>query len=111
MAVTPKVIIPAKQAEAAETTQYTCPAATRMLLDKFTGCNTTGAAATLTARIVTVGGAAGVANTITSAKAVQPGETYSFPELVGQVLQPGDFISTLASAVAITIRCSGREVS
>ena len=111
MAVTPKVILPAKLIEVAETTQYTCPAATRMLLDKFTGTNTTGAAATITVKIVTSGGAASAANTITSAKSIQPGEAYTFPELVGQVLQPGDFISTLASAVAITIRCSGREVT
>lgn len=111
MAVTPKVIIPAKQIEVAETTQYTCPAATRMLLDKFTGTNTTGASATITVKIVTSGGAAGAGNTITSAKSVQPGESYTFPELVGQVLQPGDFISTSSSALSITGRASGREVT
>lgn len=111
MAVTPKVILPAKQIEVAETTQYTCPAATRMLLDKFTGTNTTGAAATITVKIVTSGGAPGAGNTITSAKSIQPGESYTFPELVGQVLQPGDYISTSSSALAITGRASGREVS
>lgn len=111
MAVTPKVVIPAKQIEVAETTQYICPPATRMLLDKFTGTNTTGATATISVKIVTVGGAAAAGNTITSAKGIQPGESYTFPELVGQVLQPGDFISTSSSALAITARASGREVS
>jgi hypothetical protein len=37
---------------------------------------------------------------------------YTFPELVGQVLNRGDFISTLAgTASAINMRVSGREVT
>lgn len=111
MTVTPKVIIASQQLAVAETTQYTCPAATRMLLDKFTGTNTTGALQTITVKIVPSGGAVGAGNVITSVKGIQPNETYNFPELVGQVLQPGDFISTLTSALAITGRCSGREVT
>lgn len=109
MSVTPKVAF-SKQLEIAQTTQYTCPAATRFLIDKFTGTNTTGASQTITVNVVTSGGAAGVANMVVQTKAVQAGETYNFPELVGQVLQPGDFISTLTSALSITGRCSGREV-
>jgi hypothetical protein len=45
-------------------------------------------------------------------KTLLPSETYTFPELVGHVLQPGGFISTIAgTASAINIRSSGREVS
>jgi hypothetical protein len=41
-----------------------------------------------------------------------PGETYLCPELVGQALEPGGFISTIASAAtALTLRVSGREIS
>jgi hypothetical protein len=37
---------------------------------------------------------------------------YTFPEIVGQVLLPGSFISTIAgTASAINIRASGREVT
>jgi hypothetical protein len=112
MTVTAKPLFNAKQAENAETTQYTAPAGTRTIIDKFTGTNTTGAAATLTIKLVPSGGAAGAGNTITSAKTLQAGESYTFPEIVGHVLSPGDFISTLAgTATAITIRASGREVS
>lgn len=112
MAVTAKPLFEALQAAAAETTQYTAPAGTRTIIDKFTGTNTTASAATLTVKLIASGGVAGAGNTIVSAKTIQPGETYTFPELVGHVLAAGDFISTLAgTAAAITIRASGREVS
>jgi hypothetical protein len=49
---------------------------------------------------------------IVKTKTLQPSETYTFPELVGHVLSPGGFISTLAgTASAINIRVSGREVT
>lgn len=112
MSVTAKTLFEPLQAQNAETTQYTTPAGTRTIIDKMTGTNTTASAATLTVKLVASGGAAGVSNTIVSAKTLQPGEAYTFPEVVGHVLNPGDFISTLAgTAAAITIRASGREVS
>lgn len=112
MTVTAKALFEPLQAQNVETTQYTTPGGTRTIIDKFTGTNTTGAAATLTVRLVASGGAAGVTNTVVSAKTLQPGEAYTFPEVVGHVLNPGDFISTLAgTAAALTIRSSGREVS
>lgn len=111
MSVTVKTLIDAKQAAAGETTQYTVPASTRTILDKFTGTNTTGAAATLTVKLIPSGGSAGASNTITSAKSIAAGDSYTFPELAGHVLSPGDIISTLSgTANAITIRASGREV-
>lgn len=112
MAVTAKPLFEALQASNAETTQYTAPAGTRTIIDKFTGTNTTAAAATLTVKLIPSGGAASASNTIVFAKTLQPGETYTFPEIVGHVLAAGGFISTLASAAAaITVRSSGREVS
>lgn len=112
MTVQAKSLFTPLQAQNAETTQYTAPAATRTIIDKFTGTNTTAAAATITVKLVANGGAAGAANTIVSVKSIAPGECYTFPELVGHVLNAGDFISTLAgTAAAITIRASGREVS
>lgn len=112
MTVTAKPLFEALQAANVETTQYTTPTGTRTIIDKFTGTNTAAAAATLTIKLVASGGAASASNTIVSAKTLQPGETYTFPEVVGHVLNPGDFISTLAgTAAAITVRSSGREVS
>ena len=112
MAVTAKTLFEPLQAQNVETTQYVAPAGTRTIIDKFTGTNTTISAATLTVKLVAFTTVASATNTIVSAKTLQPGESYTFPEIVGHVLNPGSFISTLAgTASAITIRASGREIS
>lgn len=113
MTVTAKTLIDPLQAAAAQVTLYTSPATGKgTIIDKFTGTNMTGAAATLTVNLVKVGGAAGAANVIASAVSIAAGGSYTFPELVGHVLGPGDFISVLAgTAAAITVRASGRELS
>lgn len=111
MATVNKALIPAKLAENVQTTQYTATGVTA-LIDKFTATNVSAAVATITVNLVTSGGAAGASNTITKTKSLAVNEVYTFPELIGQVLGSGDFISTLASAAsAITIRASGREVT
>lgn len=111
MAVTVKTLIPAKEAENVQTTQYTANNA-RAIIDKFTATNTSGANVTISVNIVTVGGLPTNANLIVDARAIAPGETYTFPELVGQVLEAGGYISTLAgTAAALTIRASGREIT
>jgi vancomycin resistance protein YoaR len=111
MATTIKVLVPAKIAENAQTTQYTATNVSA-LIDKFTATNYSGTAATLSVNIVTSGDTAGNSNLVVKTKSIQPGETYSFPELVGHVLLPGGFISTIAgTASAVNIRVSGREVS
>ena len=109
--VTVKVLVPAKYAENTQTTQYTTTGVTA-IIDKFTATNVTGTAATISVNLVTVAGTAGNTNLITKTKTLQASEVYTFPELVGQVLGIGDFISTVAgTASAINIRVSGREVT
>jgi hypothetical protein len=111
MAVTVKVLIPAKTAENAQTTQYTANGVTT-IIDKFTATNYSAAAATLSVNLVTAAGSAGNDNLIVKTKTLQAGETYTFPEIVGQTLSPGGFISTIAgTASAINIRSNGREVT
>jgi len=111
MAVTVKVLVPPKQLENTATTQYTATAV-KAIIDKATVTNTSASNATLTVHLVTSGGTAGNSNLIIDAKTVVPDETYLCPELVGQVLEVGSFISTTASAgTALTMRVSGREVS
>jgi hypothetical protein len=111
MTVTVKVLIPAKQAENTQTTQYTATNA-KAIIDKFTATNTTAGNVTLSVNLVTSGGAAGVTNLIVDSRAIAPDETYTFPELVGQTLESGGFISTIASAAtSLTIRASGREIT
>ena len=104
------VLIDGKTAENAQTTQYTSPTNIRTVIDKFTARNYSGAAATLSVNVVPSGGAASSSNLVVS-YTLAAGETYIFPEVVGQYLEPGDFISTLAgTASAISIRASGRQI-
>jgi hypothetical protein len=111
MTVTVKVLVPAKTAENSQTTQYTASGVSA-IIDKFTATNYISSAATISVNLVTQADSAGNQNLITKTKTLQPGEVYTFPELVGQVLGNGDFISTIAgTASAINIRVSGREVS
>ena len=111
MTVTVKVLVPAKTVENTQTTQYTASGVTT-IIDKFTATNYSASAATISVNLVTSSFSAGNSNLITKTKTLQPSEVYTFPELVGQVLNPGDFISTLAgTASAINMRVSGREVT
>ena len=111
MTVTIKTLVPAKQAENTQTTQYTATKA-KAIIDKFTATNTSASNATLSVNLVASGGSPGVSNLIADARTIAPNETYTFPELVGQVLESGGFISTVASAAAsLTIRSSGREIT
>ena len=111
MTITAKVLIPAKTAENTQTTQYTASGVTT-IIDKFTATNYSGSAATISVNLVTTAGTAGNSNLITKTKTLQASEVYTFPEIVGQILGAGDFISTIAgTASAINIRASGREIT
>ena len=111
MTVTTKVRIAAKTAENSQTTQYTATGVTA-IIDKFTATNYSASAATISVNLVTAAGSAGNDNLIVKTKSLQAGETYTFPEIVGQVLAPSGFISTIAgTASAINMRVSGREVT
>ena len=111
MAVNTRNIIPSKTAENTQTTQYTSVNVTTVI-DKFTATNYSATAATISVNLVAASGSAGNDNLIVQTKTLQPSETYTFPELVGQVIVSGGFISTIAgTATAINIRASGREIS
>jgi uncharacterized protein involved in outer membrane biogenesis len=111
MTVSVKLLIPAKTAEASQTTQYTAAGVTA-LIDKFTATNYSASAATISVNLVTAADTAGNQNLIVKTKTLQAGETYTFPELVGSALAPSGFISTIAgTASAINIRANGREVT
>lgn len=112
MTVNNKVFINAKIAVASNTTQYTAPTGTDVaaVIDKFTATNYDTVARTISVNLCGAGDSVGDANLIVKAKTLQPGATYTFPELVGQTLGPGGFISTIASnATGVNIRASGRE--
>jgi hypothetical protein len=111
MTVTVSVLVPPKQMESSQTTQYTATNV-RAIIDKATVTNTDTVARTFSVNVVTSGGVAGNGNLVIDTRTVMPDETYLCPELVGHVLAPGGFISTIASnATSLTLRVSGREVS
>jgi len=106
----PVVIIGAKEAEGVQTSQYTAGVAT--IIDKFTATNTSAGALTISVNLIPSGGSVGDNNLIVELKEIVAGKTYIFPEIVGQTLNAGDVISTIASAgTGITIRSSGRLVT
>lgn len=111
MTVTVTVLVPAQTINNTQTTMYTATGVTA-IIDKFTATNYSAAAATISVNLVTAGGTAGNNDLIVKTKTLQASETYTFPELVGHVLNPGGFISTIAGAAsAINIRVSGRVVT
>ena len=109
MTVTVKNIIPRKQAENTQTTQYTATNC-KTIIDKFTATNTTASNVVFSVNLVASGGSAGASNLVLPTRTIVPAEVYLCPELVGQTLESGGFISTLASAAtSLTISASGRE--
>jgi hypothetical protein len=109
--VTVTVLVPAQTANNTQSTVYTATGVTA-IIDKFTATNYSALAATISVNLVTSGGTASNDDLIVKTKTLQASETYTFPELVGHVLRPGGFISTIAgTASAINIRVSGREVT
>lgn len=111
MAITIKNIIPARFVPSAQTTIYKAVNC-RTVIDKFTATNTALATVTVTINIVASGGTPGVINSIILEKQLQSHETYSFPDLVGQVLEPNDYISIICSTGGVlVVTSSGREIT
>lgn len=105
-------IIPAKNIENAQTTQYVSPSSTTTIIDKFTATNFSSGMVDVSINLAAVSEATGNSNLIVKTRTLQPGETYAFPEIVGHILPSGGFVSTLASAAAaVNLRASGREIS
>lgn len=110
MTVIAKPLVEAAQAPNAQSTVYTAATGTRVIIDKFGGYSPT-AGVSLSVNIVPSGGSASAANLL-AVKTFAAGEAYTFPELVGQVLAAGDFISLVASAATTVVyRISGREIT
>lgn len=109
-------IIPSKYAEATQAAQFTVSApqnqTVKVPIDVFTVSNTSASPVVFSCHLVNAGGNADDSNKVLPPVEVQPGETYLCPELVGQVLEDGQFISTLCgTANALVIRASGRLIT
>ena len=111
MAVEILNIIPRKQAENTQTGQYTSENA-KTIIDKFTVTNTSASNVDFSVNLVANGDTASDANLVLDARTLAAGETYTCPELVGQSLEAGGFISTLAgAATSLTISATGRVIT
>ena len=111
MATTNKNIVQCKRVENAQTTQYTATLC-RTIIDNFTVTNTTAGNVSFSCNLVPAGGTATDANLILKAVSIAPNETYPCPEIVGKVIEPNSFLSTLASAAtSLTMDVSGREIT
>ncbi|HSG61413.1 MAG TPA: hypothetical protein VLA24_08260 [Pseudomonadales bacterium] len=111
MAITVKNIIPRKFAESVQTAQYTATDC-KTVIDKFTVTNNSAATQTISTNLVPNGGTAATSNRIINTRSIAAGECYLCPELIGQVIEDGGFISTIASAAsALTISAAGREIT
>lgn len=101
--VTQKNIVPGVALTAAVASYYTAPALTRARITNATVTNTTAGAVAVTLYLVPAAGAAGAANTKISARTIAPGETYTCPELVNRILEPGDSIQGLGLALSLDV--------
>lgn len=111
MAITVKNIVPSRFLPAAQTTIYRAINC-KTVIDKFTATNTSIDPVVVSVNIVASGKIPEALNTIILNKSLQSYETYSFPDLVGQVLEPNDYISTVCSTEGVlSVTSSGREIT
>lgn len=110
MAVIIKNIVPRRLAENIETIQYTA-VGVKTVIDKFTITNVNTVNAALNVYLVAKGDAPSVSNLILNSRTLTPKESYTCPELVGQVIEDGGYISTKAdTGGCLTISATGREI-
>lgn len=108
--ITAKPLIVAKYAGSSVTTEYTCPASTKTIVDKFTANNTTGSGVTLAIYIVPTGESYGAQHAVYNAT-ISANTCVDVSQLQNQVLTAGDIVRvTAGTASALVIRMSGREV-
>ena len=99
----PVQIIPGSVMTGTAATYYT--AVYKTIIQSMDLVNTTGGAVACTVYRIARGDTAAARNTTISASSVAAGATYLCPEMVGMVLEPGDFIQALGNGV--TIMASG----
>ena len=103
-------LIAAKYIENSETLQFVASSVT--IIDAVSITNISASSVTLNLSLVSNAGSAGDINRFIKNRGLLPNETYLCPEILGQVLGTGDFISASASASsALNIRASGRVIT
>ena len=112
MAITALNIIARQQLTNANATYYTSPASTGTIIDKCTLTNVSAAPVAVSINLVASGGVVGATNIVLSSKTLQVNECYTCPEIVGQFLPSGGFLSAIAGAsAAVVISATGRQIT
>lgn len=93
------------QIPATNTTLYTCPANTVARVVACTLTNDTTSAQPVTLHKVESGGSVSDARQLLNAKSIGSQESYVVDEIIGQILEAGDFINGIAGA-ADQITCA-----
>lgn len=101
--VAQKNIVPGVQLTAVAAIYYTVPVLHRARITNATLTNTTGSAVAVTVYLVTSGGSPGPSNVKISARTVGIGETYTCPELVNRILEPGDMLQAFGLSVSLDV--------
>jgi len=103
-------LIASKYLENAQTAQYTS-SSVKTVIDKCVVNNVSSSNAQLSVNVVQSGGSAGNNNLIIDSVTIEPGKSYLCPELIGLILESGDFVSTLSSNLsALVINMAGRTI-
>lgn len=106
MAVSVAQIVAPQQLPNAVTLLYTSSGATR--IDKFTVCNTTAGAATISIFLVPQSGVPGDGNTVSNHHSVAAGETWNSPDPVGLILNNGEALYAASDTeMALTVAAAG----
>jgi hypothetical protein len=109
MTVIAKALVEGQIIPNTDTTVYTSPDVT--ILDKCTSTNYDSVSRIQTISIVAAGGTVGNAYYIAK-HTFSSYETYTWPEVVGQILNSGDYISIISSNnTGMNVRISGRQVT
>ena len=109
-------IIPSKLMESSQAEQFVVSApqanTVQVVLDACVVTNIGSVAATFNFNLIPNNGSVSTSNRLINQKRLEPGESYLCPELLGQVLEEGAVISTLASASnTLAFSLSGRQIT
>lgn len=109
MTISARALVGSSTLTAAAVAYYTTPLATTAVIKSATACNTTGGAVSLTVHLVPNAGAAGVSNTVISARSLAAGASDNCAELINKVLPAGASIQALG--LALTLVVGGVEIT
>jgi hypothetical protein len=110
MSSKPAVLFQSQAVPVAETAIYPSPAGLLTTITKLSSYNGGAGANTVVVKVVPSGGTAAAPH-VMATRTLLAGESYGWPEIVGQHLNPGDFISILPSIAGLNVRGGGTQVT